>query len=147
MRCEDCTEEFSSNWNLNNHIRDTHGAKTECIFFKQDRCRYPKNCWKKHSIEAPVKNNTTSSENTSKCYDRNNMFKTKREMMMHRLNVHPDKVKPCRDPDNFNFTKCWYKHSEKVINSTNIGPAEKESNFQAASDKLKSPLSPVSLTE
>ena len=41
LRCDECTEQFSSNWNLNNHTRDTHGTKTECTFFQQGRCRYP----------------------------------------------------------------------------------------------------------
>ena len=147
LRCEECREQFSANWNLNNHIRDTHGAKTECKYFQQNRCRYPQNCWKKHSDAAPKKDNQPSPESMAKFYDCNNLFNTKSEMMMHRLNFHSNKVKPCRDPDNCTFSKCWYKHSEKVITPNNDVQVEKESNFQKASDKLKPPLNPVTLIE
>ena len=61
-------------------------------------------------------------------------------MMMHRLDVHPNKCKPCRDPDNCTFKKCWYKHTDKIIIiNENIRP-EMQANFQKVSTQLKPPL-------
>ena len=65
--------------------------------------------------------------------------------MTHRLEVHPNKVKFCKDPENCTFKKCWFKHNENsiVIEENGKTPAPKQGNnpdFQNAPTSLKPPL-------
>ena len=48
VNCDKCPMEFMTLWTLRNHNRDVHGPKEECIFFKQNRCKFNKSCWKLH---------------------------------------------------------------------------------------------------
>ena len=105
--------QFSSKWNCNNHKRAKHEPKTDCIHYRQGSCKFPDNhCWNRHTQDAaaqhPVKGQTTME-----CYVCKNKFKSKNEMMHHRKNAHPDKVRQCNNPDNCGFTKCWYMHAPK----------------------------------
>ena len=66
-------------------------------------------------------------------------------MMVHRLEVHPNKVKFCKDQTNCTFTKCWFKHSkERNVNIVNENTAASEEamnqDFQNAPTSLKPPL-------
>ena len=65
--------------------------------------------------------------------------------MTHRLEVHPNKVKFCKDPENCTFKKCWFKYNENsiVIEENGKTPAPKQGNnpdFQNAPTSLKPPL-------
>ena len=52
-KCEQCTAQFSAIWNLYNHVRDTHGVKEQCKYFKQGRCQFPENiCWKNMKLSS-----------------------------------------------------------------------------------------------
>ena len=68
------------------------------------------------------------------------MFKTKNEMMVHRLTEHTDKVKPCRDPDNCTFKTCWYNHNKQVVVLNENDQTEKAKDFQKDSVQPKPPL-------
>ena len=52
IKCISCEEEFSADWNLNNHMRDKHEKINDCQYFKKGDCRCPQEqCWKKHTKE------------------------------------------------------------------------------------------------
>ena len=64
-------------------------------------------------------------------------------MMTHRLDVHPHKVKLCKDPSNCTFQKCWFRHSRKNQIEEDQNEPTKEINyqvFQNAPANLKPPL-------
>ena len=142
--------QFSSKWNCNNHKRAKHEPKTDCIHYRQGSCKFPDNhCWNRHTQDAaaqhPVKGQTTME-----CYVCKNKFKSKNEMMHHRKNAHPGKVRQCNNPDNCDFTKCWYmhapKHSETSIfiesEPNTAKDTQLEGNFQEAQIQPKPPLNP-----
>ena len=112
LKCDECSEQFIDKWSLNNHTRDDHESKKDCKFFQQGRCSFSKQlCWNRHSERQSEKDTAPETEKKHKCYDCQTVFKTKNEMMTHRINVHRNKVKLCRDPENCSFTKCWYRHN------------------------------------
>ena len=144
-RCTSCNEEFSAKWNLNNHIRDKHKRTDECKFFTKGRCQFPQEeCWNKHITIISATPTTTENKTTIECFTCKNTFKSKNEMMIHRIEIHPEKCRPCKDQVGCGFKKCWYLHSTKqneaIIEnpSKNIYP-ENESNFQEAPEQPKPP--------
>ena len=144
-RCTSCNEEFSAKWNLNNHIRDKHERTDECKFFTKGRCQFPQEeCWNKHITIISATPTTTENKTTIECFTCKNTFKSKNEMMIHRIEIHPEKCRPCKDQFGCGFKKCWYLHSTKqneaIIEnpSKNIHP-ENESNFQEAPEQPKPP--------
>ena len=77
-KCEDCPEQFSATWNLNNHVRDKHGVKEPCKYFKQGRCSFQDQiCWKSHEATQSV---ITTEKNVSEeeCYICKNRFNSKK---------------------------------------------------------------------
>ena len=74
------------------------------------------------------KETATETEKKHKCYDCQTVFKTKNEMMTHRINVHTNKVKLCRDPENCSFTKCWYRHTSSSTRDLNQESTNEPSN-------------------
>ena len=157
-KCSECGKQFSAVWNLNNHVRDIHGVKEECSYLKKGKCKYPdKVCWKKHMKQTLDSSHTPAlatergtHEQTEECYICKNKFRTKRDLMLHRLENHPEKVMPCRNPDNCQFETCWYKHTKQINESSNQNEEESESpnmrentpnpvNFQKAPMAQKPP--------
>ena len=55
FQCKHCDEQFSANWNLQNHIRDDHERNKEpCSYFRQNRCSFTaKLCWNSHETTIP----------------------------------------------------------------------------------------------
>ena len=147
-KCDQCTAQFSAKWNINNHVRDTHGVKEECKYFKQGRCNFPENiCWQKHDIVPSVKTHQ-KDESVEECYICKNKFKTKHEMMIHKFATHPEKVRLCRNSKNCGFSKCWYRHlvsnekekSTTTESGTNNKEVEIEGNFRKAQITPKPPI-------
>ena len=108
--------QFSTSWNFNNHKRDKHEMKKDCTFYKQGSCKFPDSCWNRHVIDSVTKT-TPKNTTTMECYVCKNSFETKREMMIHRKENHPDKVRQCNNPDNCDFSRCWYLHSNNQSKS------------------------------
>ena len=49
LKCSHCKDQFSSLWNLNNHMRDTHTKTEVCKWFRDGHCRFSdKVCWNIH---------------------------------------------------------------------------------------------------
>ena len=112
IKCAHCSNQYSSMWNLKNHLRDDHEIQEECSFYQKGSCKFPdKVCWNKNS--ALVQKHTESkSNNIIKCYDCRETFQRISNMMLHRNSKHPDKVRPCKNPESCEFTICWYMHIE-----------------------------------
>ena len=87
FKCQECDEQFSSFWSLNNHMRDHHVKTKICKHFKEGRCRFSANeCWDKHELV-----NVESIPNDSKyqCTSCGNSFNTKNSVMTHIKKEHP----------------------------------------------------------
>ena len=111
LKCNSCGEEFSAKWNLNNHIRDKHDRTNECKFFKKGSCRFPQEeCWNKH-ISLSASTLTTTEQKSIECFTCKNTFNSKNEMMIHRKEIHPEKVQACKDQVSCGFKNCWFLHS------------------------------------
>ena len=133
LKCSHCNEQFSSKWNLNNHMRDNHTKTEVCIWFKNGKCQFPESdCWNIH--EASESKETHVNEDI-KCHTCKRGFKTKNDMMMHRLKDHRDKVKNCRDIDNCRRQSCWYKHE---VTKTSASSKENESSNEWVENELDS---------
>ena len=149
FKCKQCDEQFSAMWNLKNHLRDEHETIEDCLYFKKGRCRFPnKVCWNKHSTTNNNENTQIHTElNSTKfieCYDCKETFQRIGYMMLHRKSNHPEKVRPCRNPDTCEYTGCWYRHNESATNdSENIlnSEIEKEQDFHKGQGKQNPPLS------
>jgi hypothetical protein len=72
--------------------------------------------------------------------------------MLHRLEMHLEKVMPCRNSENCQFTNCWYRHQNKGIGRVSQTDGEPETivvkenntntvNFQKAPVAQKPPES------
>ena len=100
-------------------MRDRNEKLNECSYFKKGDCRFPQEqCWNKHTLViAPT---TTPIEHKDiKCFTCKNNFRNISEMMVHRKEVHPEKVRPSNDPDRCGFTICWFLHIYKPNNADN----------------------------
>ena len=154
FKCEECTEQFSARWNLNNHVRDVHEPTIDYKFFKQGRCSFPIGvCWNRH-VNTPDSNEVSPpKESSMKCYDCRKLFINKTDLMKHRIADHPEKVKACKHGDRCSFILCWYKHKETNANVASLVTNEagneiteteiRETNtkdFQNAPIKEKPPL-------
>ena len=40
FECEVYAQQFRSSWHLRNHTRDNHGKDEECVYFKQNKCKF-----------------------------------------------------------------------------------------------------------
>ena len=127
LRCTLCQEQFTSLWNLNTHIRDTHGQQIPCKFFQGGKCRFPEGvCWNKHEKE--VIESVPNNESIFTCHVCKKQFSNKNEMMMHKKTNHPDKVKKCQESINCRFKQtCWFTHE----NSTTKSIAETSTNGES----------------
>ena len=90
LDCDKCKRQFRSTWHLRNHNRDDHGKDEECIYYKDNRCKFGNACWRLHSEKVGPK--------TFTCYSCKATFKNINELMTHRKNKHIELVKPC-DPE------------------------------------------------
>ena len=134
FQCTKCEQQFSSKWNLNNHIRDSHEKSKVCQFYNRGKCNFPETvCWDIHKKEDTV--NPTTKDHLE-CHTCRNVFNSKHLLMMHRLNEHPEKIKPCRDQESCTRQVCWYKH-KKSKSSTTTAEVE-EINKSWLSDELDS---------
>ena len=145
FKCDECSEQFSVQWNLNNHKRDVHGVKENCVHFERGKCRFPTNiCWKKHAKPEAIAQ--IRSENSVKCYDCNETFTRVREMVLHRKNNHPEKVKLCRDKEKCQQKPCGFMHIDNLRTSKEAGKPEEENStnqdFQKDPLNRKPPLTP-----
>ena len=148
LKCDKCHMQFSSKWTLYNHKRDKHGSDQDCKFYKQGRCSFPDSeCWNRHT-----QNNVVPKQDhepgSIKCFICKKMFKTKPQMMLHRKEDHPDRVRQCKNQPQCGFTKCWYMHSlaenenvdqneqDKTVNSEH----HIDSNFQKVPTPPNPPL-------
>jgi hypothetical protein len=145
-KCDDCEQQFSAVWNLKNHVRDIHGKKEDCSHFNKGKCKYPdKYCWKRHTPQTQtLPKEVGTDEKSEECYICKNKFRTKRDMMLHRLELHAEKVMQCRNAENCEFQKCWYKHNKKNtesnINNSQIGNSSGEETTQKTGNFQKAPL-------
>ena len=66
--CSNCKDQFSSLWNLNNHMRDTHTKTQVCKWFEDGHCRFPESeCWNKHDKSQSIQTNLAGD---IKCQER-----------------------------------------------------------------------------
>ena len=113
LKCNQCEQQILAQWNLKNHIRDNHEKITYCKYFKQGSCCFPENvCWNRHQHPTSPSKGTNLQEG-EECYVCKTKFKRKHDMMLHRKENHPEKVRPCNYNENGQFQNCWYLHSEK----------------------------------
>ena len=132
LRCLECDTQYSSKWNLNNHIRDNHEKKQNCKWFREGHCRFPDNeCWNLH--EGSRQETTDQSDSEIKCHTCRKTFDNKEVMMNHRILEHKDKVKLCRDGTCCTRSKCWYRHL--TSRSIDINPREKGRTTNEAGDE------------
>ena len=118
FRCTKCETQFSSKWNLNNHTRDDHEKTKDCEFFKEGKCQFPESiCWDRHDKSAA---NTSNVIEKIDCHTCKNTFKTKTQMMVHRKEKHPEKVKPCREQEGCTRRVCWYIHMNTITTANAI---------------------------
>ena len=96
------------------------------------------------SVESNIVKTTT--DKSVKCYDCNETFKWVREMMLHRKNNHPNKVKLCRDKENCQQKPCGFMHSQENITNKEANQPEEDNptkqGFQKDPVILKPPLNP-----
>ena len=82
------------------------------------------------------------------CHECSEKFKRFSEMMLHKKNQHPEKVRACKDPVNCEFKTCWFLHIEKerceVEETENMqNTNEINQDFQLGQAKPKPPISPT----
>ena len=66
-------------------------------------------------------------------------------MMNHRKEIHPEKVKYCKDPVSCGFKVCWFLHSKEQVEQGETNPSkthqpDSESNFQNVPEQPKPPF-------
>ena len=117
FRCTECKQQFSSKWNLKNHIRDNHEKRKDCEFYRIGSCQFPDTvCWDKHEKNESSK---TTSNDKFECHTCRKTFQSRHVVMVHRLNEHPEKIKPCREQENCTRQVCWYKHQQNKASEKN----------------------------
>ena len=150
FNCEECNMQFSSKWNCNNHKRDKHEPNIECIYYRQGSCKFTDNeCWNRHTKDVAAQS-PLQDKATVECFVCKNKFKSKNEMMHHRKNTHPEKVRQCNNPESCGLTKYWYFHTPKQNETSiiieeetnNTNDKQKEGNFQETQIPQKPPLNP-----
>ena len=107
--CSVCKRQFRSIWNLKHHTRDEHGKDEECVFYKENKCKFWNTCWKAD----------TGNIGNIKflCYSCKETFKSMKELMSHRKREHIELCKPC-EPKNGTCRfedhpeKCWFLHKD-----------------------------------
>ena len=63
LKCTKSKEQFTSNWNLNNHKRDNHPKTKDCQYVKIGRCKFPENeCWDKHQTDSTSEKSNGNNE-------------------------------------------------------------------------------------
>ena len=107
VECEKCGQSFSTSLFQKNHTRDDHGKTDECVFYKSNRCRFGKTCWKIH--------NGNSDSDPFHRFSCKEGFQTMSGLMSHRKKEHIELCKPCQ-PRNGNCRfentpeRCWFVH-------------------------------------
>ena len=63
---------------------------------------------------------------------------------MHKLEIHPEKIKPSRNPENCEFTNCWYKHVIPKIkeNIRTNEPSSEQKEEQKVENFQKAQINP-----
>ena len=109
IACRNCEVTFENYYILMNHRRDNHPTNRPCRYDLENRCKHSADvCWYRH------KNSTNQSQTqANKCYDCNEEFRERNDLMMHKKNQHPDK---CTDCEKYQKNQCaheelcWFLH-------------------------------------
>ena len=107
LNCDKCQMKFRSVWHLRNHKRDDHGKEEECLFNKDNRCKFGNSCWKVHKENTGIQ--------TFTCYSCKEVFKNMNELMSHRKKMHIELCKPCHPKEGAcrfanHPERCWFIH-------------------------------------
>ena len=115
--CRNCGEKFIGKRNLMNHRKESHRhAVALCKNYQDGKCPYnSEKCWWNHCQKSTLDEET----DVVACYNCDEKFKSKSDMMMHRKSKHEELVHAC-----FNFLEsncrlqdsfCWFLHKEKDL--------------------------------
>ena len=91
------------------HIKCEHKEKVKlCKHFVEGKCVFGEECWFLHD--------KTKKLEKIKCMFCELSFNSKQELMNHRKNEHPKRVKQCANEENGNCQHgprlCWYNHTK-----------------------------------
>ena len=131
---------FGINLNTHNelmdHRRDHHNSGNKiCRYFKKGSCFYQDGeegeCWYLHT-QSKIQKSTETGEHFS-CSFCENSFKTKSEVMKHRIKQHEEEVPICNSiKEGTRCSKnirCWFRHPKPLmhVNESNV-PAQNVRN-------------------
>ena len=139
FKCEECNNEFSTHWNLNNHVRDEHQEKRKlCSYYQQNRCSFSaKSCWNSHEVRPYSAKSINKEEN--KCFSCSMTFNTRNGVMKHKKNKHIEEIKDCskylKGDCGFSDEYCWNRHASNKNNNNSINNSKTITNqdFQRGS--------------
>ena len=119
------------------HRRDQNNSGNKvCRYFKEGTCFYMNEeqggCWYLHSQSKAQPHIEPSDHfNCSYC---ENLFKTKSDVMQHRLKQHEDEVPICNSVKEgkrcSKNLRCWFRHPKpsSLVNNSNVLPQSAQSN-------------------
>jgi hypothetical protein len=122
INCHYCDDSFDNKESLMKHRKEAHAEKVQqCIFFSAGSCDYGEElCWFNHE---KISNNPLKAATDLNCKICNKSFKIRSEFMRHRKHDHSETVPPCTNIQNgtciFGPIKCWFRHTETVIDTAN----------------------------
>ena len=121
-------------------MRDKHIKTQVCRFFKEGRCRFPENkCWGSHQTETTTNEKQPTNQKVEEnitCYDCNTVFKSKKVLMEHKSQKHPEKMKLCTNAENCAINKCWFRHISREHKESETNQIEEESNNEWLNEGL-----------
>lgn len=111
LKCDDCSKIFCTEDEMTSHITKSHGDDGD---FNCKQCSFQSN------REKLLQDHLIAVHDSGiKCHNCGKYFSTKRDLMYHRKEEHPEKIRSCLYNQNneCNFGEdCWYSHSDKVTN-------------------------------
>ena len=110
-RCEHCGKGFFEQPELIFHIKYAHEENIKhCKHFLEGRCVFGNHCRFSHEKNREIEK--------IKCMFCDESFDSKSQLMIHRKNVHPKRVKECKNSKNGSCQHgpvfCWYHHTKIV---------------------------------